>query len=60
MSIVHQMNSLSLMFSSILSAYTEPFPVCPVSATLSNEEDHGRTSEEEEGCGDHCHDRQVS
>ncbi|XP_067244394.1 FYVE, RhoGEF and PH domain-containing protein 5 isoform X1 [Chanodichthys erythropterus] len=41
------------------SAYTEPFPVCPVSATLSNEEDHGRTSEEEDGCGDHCHDRQI-
>ncbi|XP_059385323.1 FYVE, RhoGEF and PH domain-containing protein 5 isoform X2 [Carassius carassius] len=41
------------------SAYTEPFPVCPVSATVSNEEDHGRTSEEEDGCGDHCHDRQI-
>ncbi|KTG07321.1 hypothetical protein cypCar_00019536, partial [Cyprinus carpio] len=42
-----------------VSAYTEPFPVCPVSATVSNEEDHGRTSEEEDGCGDHCHDRQI-
>ncbi|KAK2874344.1 hypothetical protein Q8A67_021497 [Cirrhinus molitorella] len=41
------------------SAYTEPFPVCPVSANVSNEEDHGRTSEEEDGCGDHCHDRQI-
>ncbi|XP_077059286.1 FYVE, RhoGEF and PH domain-containing protein 5 isoform X3 [Siphateles boraxobius] len=41
------------------SAYTEPFPVCPVSATVSNEEDNGRTSEEEDGCGDHCHDRQI-
>ncbi|XP_058647926.1 FYVE, RhoGEF and PH domain-containing protein 5 isoform X2 [Onychostoma macrolepis] len=41
------------------SAYTEPFPVCSVSATVSNEEDHGRTSEEEDGCGDHCHDRQI-
>ncbi|XP_056323929.1 FYVE, RhoGEF and PH domain-containing protein 5 [Danio aesculapii] len=41
------------------SAYTEPFPVCPVSALVSNEEDHGRTSEEEDGCGDHCHDRQI-
>ncbi|KAI2659336.1 FYVE, RhoGEF and PH domain-containing protein 5 [Labeo rohita] len=41
------------------SAYTEPFPVCPVSATVSNEEDHGRTSEEEDGCIDHCHDRQI-
>ncbi|XP_051528911.1 FYVE, RhoGEF and PH domain-containing protein 5-like isoform X2 [Myxocyprinus asiaticus] len=38
------------------SAYTEPFPA-PVS--VSNEEDHGRTSEEEEGCGDLCHDRQI-
>lgn len=46
--------------SSFHSAYTEPFPVCSVSATVSNEEDHGRTSEEEDGCGDHCHDRQVS
>ncbi|XP_043108212.1 FYVE, RhoGEF and PH domain-containing protein 5 isoform X2 [Puntigrus tetrazona] len=41
------------------SAYTEPFPVCSVSATVSNEEDHGRTSEEEDGCGDHCYDRQI-
>ncbi|TRY65793.1 hypothetical protein DNTS_014260 [Danionella cerebrum] len=38
------------------SAYTEPFPV---SATTSNEEDHGRTSEEEDGCGEQCHDRQI-
>ncbi|XP_055039834.2 FYVE, RhoGEF and PH domain-containing protein 5 isoform X1 [Misgurnus anguillicaudatus] len=43
------------------SAYTEPFPVCPAPApaTVSNEEDHGRTSEEEDGCGDHCNDRQI-
>ncbi|XP_016147649.1 FYVE, RhoGEF and PH domain-containing protein 5 isoform X2 [Sinocyclocheilus grahami] len=41
------------------SDYTEPFPVCSVSATVSNEEDHGHTSEEEDGCGDHCHDRQI-
>ncbi|XP_026111262.1 FYVE, RhoGEF and PH domain-containing protein 5-like isoform X1 [Carassius auratus] len=41
------------------SAYTEPFPVCSVSATVSNEEDHGHTSEEEDGSGDHCHDRQI-
>uniref|UniRef100_A0A673K9G8 FYVE, RhoGEF and PH domain-containing protein 5-like n=1 Tax=Sinocyclocheilus rhinocerous TaxID=307959 RepID=A0A673K9G8_9TELE len=41
------------------SDYTEPFPVCSVSATVSNEEDHGYTSEEEDGCGDHCHDRQI-
>uniref|UniRef100_A0A8C2HS33 FYVE, RhoGEF and PH domain containing 5a n=1 Tax=Cyprinus carpio TaxID=7962 RepID=A0A8C2HS33_CYPCA len=41
------------------SAYTEPFPVCSASATVSNEEDHGHTSEEEDGCGDICHDRQI-
>ncbi|XP_051956917.1 FYVE, RhoGEF and PH domain-containing protein 5-like isoform X2 [Xyrauchen texanus] len=41
------------------SAYTEPFPVCPAPVSASNEEDHGRTSEEEEGCGDLCHDRQI-
>ncbi|XP_031423317.1 FYVE, RhoGEF and PH domain-containing protein 5 isoform X3 [Clupea harengus] len=41
------------------SAYTEPFPVCPASTSLSAEEDHGRTSEEEEGCGDHGYDRQI-
>ncbi|XP_057218129.1 FYVE, RhoGEF and PH domain-containing protein 5 isoform X1 [Triplophysa rosa] len=41
------------------SAYTEPFPVCHAPATVSNEEDHGRTSEEEDGCADHCYDRQI-
>ncbi|XP_030633385.1 FYVE, RhoGEF and PH domain-containing protein 5 isoform X2 [Chanos chanos] len=41
------------------SAYTEPFPVCPAPAGLSAEEDHGRTSEEEEGCADHGYDRQI-
>ncbi|XP_066527987.1 FYVE, RhoGEF and PH domain-containing protein 5 [Hoplias malabaricus] len=41
------------------SAYTEPFPVCPAPGSLSAEEDHGRTSEEEEGCGDHSYDRQI-
>ncbi|XP_036414856.1 FYVE, RhoGEF and PH domain-containing protein 5 isoform X1 [Colossoma macropomum] len=41
------------------SAYTEPFPVCPAPASLSADEDHGRTSEEEEGCGDHSYDRQI-
>lgn len=43
----------------LCSAYTEPFPVCPAPTSLSAEEDHGRTSEEEEGCGDHGYDRQV-
>ncbi|XP_072522062.1 FYVE, RhoGEF and PH domain-containing protein 5 isoform X2 [Salminus brasiliensis] len=41
------------------SAYTEPFPVCPAPASLSADEDHGRTSEEEEGCGDHTYDKQI-
>ncbi|KAL2091393.1 hypothetical protein ACEWY4_013656 [Coilia grayii] len=41
------------------SAYTEPFPVLPASTSLSAEEDHGRTSEEEDGCGDHGYDRQI-
>lgn len=41
------------------SAYTEPFPMNPVSAGLSADEDHGRTSEEEEGVGEQSFDRQV-
>ncbi|CAK6958664.1 FYVE%2C RhoGEF and PH domain-containing protein 5 isoform X1 [Scomber scombrus] len=41
------------------SAYTEPFPLNPVSAGLSAEEDHGRTSEEEEGVGEQSYDRQI-
>ncbi|KAM7007049.1 FYVE, RhoGEF and PH domain-containing protein 5 isoform 2-T2 [Tautogolabrus adspersus] len=41
------------------SAYTEPFPMNPVSAGLSADEDHGRTSEEEEGAGEQCYDRQI-
>lgn len=31
----------------------------PVSAGLSGDEDHGRTSEEEEGVADQSYDRQV-
>ncbi|XP_007228777.3 FYVE, RhoGEF and PH domain-containing protein 5 isoform X1 [Astyanax mexicanus] len=41
------------------SAYTEPFPVCQAPASHSADEDHGRTSEEEEGCGDISFDRQI-
>ncbi|XP_028261782.1 FYVE, RhoGEF and PH domain-containing protein 5 isoform X2 [Parambassis ranga] len=41
------------------SAYTEPFPMNPVSAGLSADEDHGRTSEEEEGVGEQSFDRQI-
>ncbi|XP_041638322.1 FYVE, RhoGEF and PH domain-containing protein 5-like isoform X2 [Cheilinus undulatus] len=41
------------------SAYTEPFPMNPVSAGLSADEDHGRTSEEEEGAAEQCYDRQI-
>ncbi|XP_040889902.1 FYVE, RhoGEF and PH domain-containing protein 5 isoform X2 [Toxotes jaculatrix] len=41
------------------SAYTEPFPMNPVSAGLSADEDHGRTSEEEEGVADQSYDRQI-
>lgn len=44
---------------SLVSAYTEPFPMNPISAGLSAEEDHGRTSEEEEGVGEPSYDRQV-
>ncbi|XP_076847361.1 FYVE, RhoGEF and PH domain-containing protein 5 isoform X2 [Brachyhypopomus gauderio] len=41
------------------SAYTEPFPVCAAPSSLSTEDDHGRTSEEEEGCSENSYDRQV-
>lgn len=41
------------------SAYTEPFPMNPVSAGLSADEDHGRTSEEEEGLSEQSYDRQI-
>ncbi|XP_058229354.1 FYVE, RhoGEF and PH domain-containing protein 5 isoform X1 [Hemibagrus wyckioides] len=44
------------------SAYTEPFPVCPAPAPsqfTEDTEDHGRTSEEEEGCADQSFDRQI-
>lgn len=41
------------------SAYTEPFPMNSVSARLSAEEDHGRTSEEEEGSVEQSYDRQI-
>ncbi|KAM7423115.1 hypothetical protein PAMA_010915 [Pampus argenteus] len=41
------------------SAYTEPFPLNPISAGLSAEEDHGRTSEEEEGGGEQSYDQQI-
>lgn len=41
------------------SAYTEPFPINTASAGQSAEEDHGRTSEEEEGVGEPSFDRQV-
>lgn len=41
------------------SAYTEPFPMNTVSAGLSADEDHGRTSEEEEGVAEQSYDRQV-
>nr|XP_020448568.1 FYVE, RhoGEF and PH domain-containing protein 5-like isoform X2 [Monopterus albus] len=41
------------------SAYTEPFPLNPVSARLSADEDHGRTSEEEDGVAEQGYDRQI-
>lgn len=44
---------------SFTSAYTEPFPINTISAGLSADEDHGRTSEEEEGVGEPSFDRQV-
>ncbi|KAG7229598.1 hypothetical protein INR49_012621 [Caranx melampygus] len=42
-----------------MSAYTEPFPMNPASAGLSADEDHGRTSEEEEGVAEQSYDRQI-
>ncbi|KAI3370373.1 hypothetical protein L3Q82_025142, partial [Scortum barcoo] len=41
------------------SAYTEPFPMNPASAGLSADEDHGRTSEEEDGVAEQSYDRQI-
>ncbi|XP_018589640.2 FYVE, RhoGEF and PH domain-containing protein 5-like isoform X1 [Scleropages formosus] len=44
------------------SAYTEPYKVCPTSGIageVAGEEDHGRTSEEEDGCVDHGFDRHI-
>ncbi|XP_041743604.2 FYVE, RhoGEF and PH domain-containing protein 5 [Coregonus clupeaformis] len=41
------------------SAYTEPFPVNHTPAGLSAEEDHGCTSEEEEGGVEHGYDKQI-
>lgn len=41
------------------SAYTEPFEMNSISALLSADEAHGRTSEEEEGSGEPSCDRQV-
>ncbi|XP_011612379.1 FYVE, RhoGEF and PH domain-containing protein 5 isoform X2 [Takifugu rubripes] len=41
------------------SAYTEPFPMNSISALLSADEAHGRTSEEEEGAGEPSCDRQI-
>ncbi|XP_054473020.1 FYVE, RhoGEF and PH domain-containing protein 5 isoform X2 [Anoplopoma fimbria] len=41
------------------STYTEPFPINPISAGLSADEDHGRTSEEEEGVAEQSYDRQI-
>lgn len=49
-----------ILFSPPGSAYTEPFPMNPVSAGLSADEDHGRTSEEEEGAVEQGYERQVS
>ncbi|XP_041836559.1 FYVE, RhoGEF and PH domain-containing protein 5 isoform X2 [Melanotaenia boesemani] len=41
------------------SAYTEPFPMNPTSAGQLADEDHGRTSEEEDGIGEQGYDRQI-
>ncbi|XP_023852095.1 FYVE, RhoGEF and PH domain-containing protein 5-like [Salvelinus sp. IW2-2015] len=41
------------------SAYTEPFPMNDTPAGLSAEEDHGLTSEEEEGGVEHGFDKQI-
>lgn len=47
-------------FLSLDSAYTEPFLVNRSSPGLSGDEDHGRTSEEEDGSVEQSYDRQVS
>ncbi|XP_072307744.1 FYVE, RhoGEF and PH domain-containing protein 5 [Eucyclogobius newberryi] len=41
------------------SAYTEPFPMTSATIGLSADEDHGRTSEEEEGVTESSFDRQI-
>ncbi|XP_055016931.1 FYVE, RhoGEF and PH domain-containing protein 5 isoform X1 [Boleophthalmus pectinirostris] len=41
------------------SAYTEPFPMASTPVGLSADEDHGRTSEEEEGITEPSFDRQI-
>uniref|UniRef100_A0A1A8EZZ6 FYVE, RhoGEF and PH domain containing 5 n=3 Tax=Nothobranchius korthausae TaxID=1143690 RepID=A0A1A8EZZ6_9TELE len=41
------------------SAYTEPFPMNTISAGLSADEDHGQTSEEEDGVVEQGYDRQI-
>lgn len=51
---------LNVYFYFLRSAYTEPFPMNPVSAGLSADEDQGRTSEEEDGSLEQSYDRQVS
>ena len=48
------------VLSSFGSAYTEPFPMNPTPDGPSMDEDHGRTSEEEEGGVEQSYDRQVS
>uniref|UniRef100_A0A3B3Z8T8 Uncharacterized protein n=1 Tax=Periophthalmus magnuspinnatus TaxID=409849 RepID=A0A3B3Z8T8_9GOBI len=40
-------------------AYTEPFPMASTPVGLSADEDHGRTSEEEEGVTEPSFDRQI-
>ncbi|KAM6927727.1 FYVE, RhoGEF and PH domain-containing protein 5 [Xenentodon cancila] len=41
------------------SAYTEPFPINPITAEVSVDEDHSRTSEEEDGIVEQSYDRQI-
>lgn len=52
-------NKTALSKADSESAYTEPFPMTPASAGLSADEDHGRTSEEEEGVTELSFDRQI-
>ncbi|XP_070699151.1 FYVE, RhoGEF and PH domain-containing protein 5 [Pempheris klunzingeri] len=52
-------SKLQTLKSDTESAYTEPFPMNPISAGLSADEDHGRTSEEEEGVAEQSYDRQI-